>query len=56
MYRGDDAVAAEETFLSLGGVLSHIYETGAHKSLGYTGKRGFADYMLKELNIQYRER
>lgn len=49
------AVAAEETFLSLGGVLHHIYNIGAHKQLGYDGKRGFADYMLKELNIQYRK-
>jgi hypothetical protein len=49
------AVVAEETFISLGGVLHHIYETGAHKTLGYDGKRGFADYMLKALNIQYRK-
>jgi hypothetical protein len=49
------AVAAEETFISLGGVLKHIYDTGAHKQLGFDGKRGFADYMLKELNMQYRK-
>jgi hypothetical protein len=49
------AVAAEETFISLGGVLSHIYDSGAHKVLGFDGKRGFADYMLKELNILYRK-
>lgn len=49
------SVAVEETFISLGGVLSHIYDTGAHTHLGYTGKRSFADYMLNELNIQYRK-
>ena len=49
------AVSAEQTFLSLGGVLAHIAETGAHKTLGFDGKRGFLDYMEKELNIQYRK-
>jgi hypothetical protein len=49
------ALQAEETFISLGGVLSHVYNEGLHKTLGFDGRRGFAEYMLTELNIQYRK-
>jgi hypothetical protein len=56
------ALQAEETFYSLGGVLSHVYSEGLFKTiqnedgtLKYDGKRGFAEYMLGELNIQYRK-
>lgn len=45
----------EETYFTLGGVLHHINNEGIHKSLGYDGKRGFADYCDKELGIQYRK-
>lgn len=45
----------ERTYYMLGGVLAHIYKEGSHKSLGYDGKRGFADYVEAELGIQYRK-
>jgi hypothetical protein len=52
----------EEAFFSLGGVLAHVYGEGLHKTLKndddtlkYDGKRGFADYMETELNLQYRK-
>jgi hypothetical protein len=45
----------ERTYFTLGGVLSHIYAEGIHKSVGYDGKRGFADYVEAELGIQYRK-
>ena len=46
---------AEESFFSLGGVLNHIQATGAHKAAGFDGKRGFADYVKTELDIDYRK-
>lgn len=45
----------DETYYTLGGVLSYIKETGVYKSLGYDGKRGFADYVKAELGIDYRK-
>jgi hypothetical protein len=45
----------EETYFTLGGVLAHIYYEGIFKSVGYTGKRGFAEYVEKELGVQYRK-
>lgn len=45
----------EESYFTLGGVLSHIYNEGIFKSAGYDGKRGFANYVEKELGIQYRK-
>jgi hypothetical protein len=45
----------EETYYTLGGVLADIYEQGIYKSVGYDGKRGFADYTQAELGIQYRK-
>lgn len=60
---GQDALAAakslvletEEAYYTLGGVLNHIYTEGLHRLAGFDGKRGFADYVEKELNIQYRK-
>lgn len=53
---------AEEAFFSLGGVLSHVHETEAYKTLTdedgepkYAGKKGFADYAFNELNVNYRK-
>ena len=46
---------AEQTDFTLGGVLRHIHETGAFKSLGYDGKRGFDEYVEKVLGIQSRK-
>jgi hypothetical protein len=46
---------AEETYFTLGGVLAHIYYEGIFKSAGFTGKRGFADYVENELGVQYRK-
>lgn len=59
----NDALAAakqlvqqsEETYFTLGGVLTHIYNEGLHKLAGFDGKRGFADYVERELNLQYRK-
>lgn len=53
---------AEEAFFSLGGVLSHVHETEAYKTIvddkgeaKYAGKRGFAEYAFNELNVNYRK-
>lgn len=46
---------AEQTDFTLGGVLRHIHETGAFKSIGYDGKRGFVDYCEQTLGIAYRK-
>lgn len=46
---------AEETYFTLGGVLAHIYYEGIFKAVGFTGKRGFADYVEQELGVQYRK-
>lgn len=46
---------AEETYFTLGGVLAHIYYEGIYKTVGYDGKRGFADYIDRELGIHYRK-
>lgn len=46
---------SEQTDFTLGGVLHNIYITGAFKTLGYDGKRGFSDYVEKELGVQYRK-
>jgi len=45
----------DNTYFTLGGVLHHIYAEGVFKVAGYDGKRGFADYVSKELGIQYRK-
>lgn len=45
----------DETYYTLGGVLSFIKETGVYKSLGFDGKRGFADYCKAELGTDYRK-
>lgn len=63
LLEDQDALAAartlrnrvEESFFSLGGVLNHIVLTGAHKAAGFDGKRGFADYVKAELDIDYRK-
>ena len=49
------AISVEQTFISLGGVLSHIDAVGAHVALGYTGNNGFATYMENELGLRYRK-
>ncbi|QIG76126.1 hypothetical protein EVC24_105 [Rhizobium phage RHph_I4] len=46
---------SEQTDFTLGGVLHNIYVTGAFKSIGYDGKRGFSDYVEQELGVQYRK-
>lgn len=46
---------SEQTDFTLGGVLHNIYVTGAFKTLGYDGKRGFSDYVERELGVQYRK-
>ncbi|QSY98693.1 hypothetical protein J2J97_31985 (plasmid) [Rhizobium bangladeshense] len=46
---------AEETEFTLGGVLAHILREGIHRKLGYDGKRGFEDYIEKELGVKYRK-
>ncbi|AHC30491.1 hypothetical protein CC53_gp074 [Rhizobium phage vB_RleS_L338C] len=46
---------SEQTDFTLGGVLHNIYVTGAFKSIGYDGKRGFSDYVESELGVQYRK-
>lgn len=71
LNESDDAVAAakslveqgERTDYTLGGVLHHIYSEGIHKGVvneqtgdAYEGKRGFADFVEKELGVQYRRR
>lgn len=50
-----------ETFWSLGGVLSYIIRNGCHKTITdengnfkYAGKNGFAEYVEKELDTHYR--
>lgn len=45
----------DETYYTLGGVLAFIKETGVYKSLGFDGKRGFADYCKAELGTDYRK-
>jgi hypothetical protein len=45
----------DETKFTLGGVLNHIYSEGIHKTAGYDGKRGFANYCETELGIEYRK-
>lgn len=63
MLEGQDALAAarelvnrsEETYFTLGGVLSTIYRQNIFKSLGFDGKRGFADYTAADLGINYRK-
>lgn len=45
----------DETNFTLGGVLNHIYAEGIHKTAGYDGKRGFANYCKTELGIEYRK-
>ncbi len=44
-----------KTAFTLGGVLSYIHRTGAHKTLGYEGKRGFANFCEEELDTDYRK-
>lgn len=44
-----------KTAFTLGGVLSFIHRTGAHKKLGYEGKRGFANFCEEELDTDYRK-
>jgi hypothetical protein len=46
---------AEQTDFTLGGVLRHIHETGAFKSIGYDGKRGFDDYVRAVLGMEPRK-
>jgi hypothetical protein len=46
---------SEETYFTLGGVLSHIYHEGIYKRAGFTGKRGFEEYVEAELNVKYRK-
>lgn len=46
---------AEQTDMTLGGVLRSIHETGIFKTLGYDGKRGFDDYVEKTLGILSRK-
>lgn len=41
--------------LTLGGVLWHIYENGIFREEGYSGKRGFQDFVHKSLGIDYRK-
>jgi hypothetical protein len=61
--KGQDALKAakalaqqsEEIYFTLGGVLNHIYNEGLHKLAGFEGKRGFAEYVEKELGVQYRK-
>lgn len=46
---------SEETDFTLGGVLAHIQREGIHQTLGYSGKRGFEDYIEQELGVKYRK-
>lgn len=46
---------AEQTDFTLGGVLRHIHESGAFKSIGYDGKRGFDDYVKAVLDVDPRK-
>lgn len=63
IHEHQDAIAAakaliersEQTYLMLGGVLHHIYENNLHKAEGYAGKRGFQEFVSKELGIEYRK-
>lgn len=47
----------DEAYFTLGGVLSHIYYEGIYKTISadYNGKKGFALYTAKELNVAYRK-
>lgn len=47
----------DEAYFTLGGVLAHIYNEGIYKTISedYSGKRGFALYTSKELNVDYRK-
>lgn len=46
---------AEETDFTLGGVLADIQRTGVYQTLGFTGKRGFEDYIEQKLGLKYRK-
>lgn len=46
--------AANQTFITLGGILKYIHENGTYKTLGYEGKEGFKNYAQGELGIDYR--
>lgn len=48
-------VQEQRTQYTLGGVLKNINETGAYKSLGYTGKNGFVEFCEQELGVKYRK-
>lgn len=48
-------VQAEENYLTLGGVLAHIYYDNIFKQAGFAGKRGFADYVEQKLGMAYRK-
>lgn len=47
----------DEAYFTLGGVLAHIYYEGIYKTVSseYDGKKGFALYTAKELNVAYRK-
>lgn len=45
----------DETYYTLGGVLHYIKEQGIYKAIGYDGKRGFADYVKAEIDVDYRK-
>lgn len=45
----------QKTLYTLGGVLKHVNETGAYKSLGYDGKNGFNEFCENELGVKYRK-
>jgi hypothetical protein len=45
----------DNSYFTLGGVLAFIYERSLHRSKGYVGKRGWNDYLDRELpGISYR--
>lgn len=63
LLEGQDALDAakslieqkEQTYFDLGGVLYHIHRDEPYRQIGYDGKRGFSDYLLKELDMGYRK-
>ncbi len=46
---------AEQTYFTLGGVLTHIYHHGDYKSIGFKTDRGWQKYIDERLGMHYRK-
>lgn len=47
-------IQGEQTKFNLGGVLAEIQSKKSYVAAGYTGDSGWQDYLLNELNVEYR--